>query len=280
MNNPLGAIINTAKYPIGELSNNSFRELCNDARQTLQHSGVLQLADFLQPAITSQLIEHAEAFRSSGHRMDGLFPAYSDAMSDQDDDRLPADHPMRLRLPASHRFLPGDLFSKDNPLRALYNSKEFVAFVKDLLGVPAIYPVADNMGCINMLVYEPNDRNGWHFDTTDFVISLMLQPAESGGDYQYLPDLRSPENENLQAVSARMQNPDDPADIQSVDLQSGSLFLFRGKYTLHRVTQVTGNRDRVVGILSYTPRPGHVLSDSSKMAMFGRVEPLVVPAGH
>lgn len=75
--------------------------------------------------------------------MDGLFPAYSDAMNDGDDDRIPANHPMRLRLPASHRFLPGDLFSNTNPLRILYSSEAFIAFIKDILGVSAIYPVAD-----------------------------------------------------------------------------------------------------------------------------------------
>lgn len=64
--------------------------------------------------------------------------------------------------------------------------------------------MADDMGCINMLVYEAGDQNGWHFDTTDFIVSLILQPAGAGGEYQYIPDLRSPDDENLPAVSARM----------------------------------------------------------------------------
>lgn len=267
----LDTIINTEKYPIGETSK-WFNRFCKDTTRAFKNSGAVELTEFLQPSVADHLIDNAMQSKSEGHWMNGMFPAYSDAMSDGDNNSLPSDHPMNLRLPASHRFLPGDLLSTDNPLRTLYENNDFIAFIKSILDVREIYPVADPMGCINLLFYEPDDQNGWHFDTTDFVISLMLQPADSGGDYEYIPDLRSPDDDNLSEVAHRMQNPDDCSGVESVKLQRGSLFLFKGKYTLHRVTPVKGKQDRIVAILSYHPTAGHTISDSSKLAMYGRID--------
>ena len=127
------------------------------------------------------------------------------------------------------------------------------------------------MGALNYLIYEPKDENGWHFDTTENVISLILQLPQSGGKYQYIHNLRSPEDQNLGQVSDRMKNPDSPSGIDTASLSPGTLLFFKGKNTLHRVTRVSGDRERIVAILSYHNKAGHQLSDGSRMAMYGRV---------
>ena len=125
---------------------------------------------------------------------------------------------------------------------------------------------------VDYLVYEPGDSNGWHFDTTKYVISLLLQSPDVGGEYEYMPDLRSESDENFEGVNRRMQNPDDPEGIESAELAPGTLFFFRGLNTFHRVKPVEGGRDRVVVIISYHNQPGHETSEGSKMAMYGRVD--------
>ena len=265
-------IIDLKRYPVDAPHSDTYRSLIEHCQQQLAEDGALELPGFLTAEVVQQLVEHSATAKFEGHRMNGMFPAYSDNMSDTDDPNLPDDHPSRIRLPASHRFIPGDLFDDNNPLRQLYEYSPFVDFIQRALGVPALYPIEDKLGRINMLAYEPGDRNGWHFDTNEFIVSLILQVAEFGGDYHYLPGLRSADDENLAEVSWRMQNPDAPDGVQRVDLQAGSLFLFKGQYTLHRVTEIEGNRDRVVAILSYDPEPGHQLSDSSKLAMYGRAD--------
>jgi hypothetical protein len=37
------------------------------------------------------------------------------------------------------------------------------------------------------------------------------------------------------------------------------------------VTKIVGQQDRIVGILSYHQKPGHLLTESSRMAMYGRI---------
>lgn len=263
-------IIDLERYPVDAPHSRTYRALIEHCQQQLAEDGALELPAFLTVGVVSSLVKHCATAKLNGHRMNGMFSAYSDNLSDVDDPNLPADHPSRTRLPASHRFIPGDLFDDDNPLRHLYGYAPFVDFIQRALGAPALYPIEDKLGQINMLAYEPGDRNGWHFDTNEFIVSLVLQVAEFGGDYHYIPGLRSADDENLTAVSWRMQNPDAPEGVQQIDLQAGSLFLFKGKYTLHRVTEIEGTRDRVVAILSYDPQPDHQLSDSSKLAMYGR----------
>lgn len=270
MADDLSDIIDITRYPLHRHSSSTLSAAIDSAKTEFAASGAVQLNHFLVPAVVTQLVQGAMAAKADGHRMRGLFPAYSDAMSDRADETLPADHPARLKLPASHVFIPGDLISDSNPLRVLYRHDNFQRFLRCILDVPALHPLADTMGSVNLLVYEPDDLNGWHFDTTDFVISLMLQPASDGGAYQYLPDMRSNHNANLPAISWRMQNPDAACGLQSSSLEAGSLFIFKGKYTLHRVTRVAPGNDRVVAILSYHPTPGQQISSSSKRAMYGR----------
>ena len=265
-------LIHLDQYPIDAPGSEAYDGLVEHCQQQLSDNGALELPDFLTANAIHSLVAHCKTVKLDGHRMEGMFPAYSDNLNDADDTNLPEDHPSRTRLAASHRFLPGDLFDDNSPLRQLYNYSPFVNFLQNALAVPQLFPIKDQLGQINMLAYEPGDCNGWHFDTNEFIVSLVLQVAECGGDYHYIPGLRSADNENIEAVSWRMRNPDAPADIQKVDLKAGSLFLFKGKYTLHRVTEVKGTDDRIVAILSYDQRSGHLLTDSSKLAMYGRTK--------
>ena len=149
--------------------------------------------------------------------------------------------------------------------------RDFQQFVQEVTQSDEVHPLADKMGKLNYLIYGKDDENGWHFDTTEFVLSIPLQMAGEGGDYQFVRGLRSAEHEDEEALLKRMKNPDMETDMESVNLAPGTLFFFKGLYTLHRVTRVCSDQERIVAIISYHRNPGHILSDSSKMAMYGRI---------
>ena len=46
---------------------------------------------------------------------------------------------------------------------------------------------------------EGGGHNG-HFDSADFVITLMLRKPEQGGDFECVPNLRSANEENYDGV--------------------------------------------------------------------------------
>lgn len=53
-------------------------------------------------------------------------------------------------------------------------------------------------------------------------------------------------------------------------LRPGDLQLFRGRYSLHRVTEVRGKTARHTAIFSYSTRPGVVGSAARTRQLFGR----------
>jgi hypothetical protein len=264
-------IVDLERYPIDQMESPALQKIISAGRLKLGQDGALALPGFILPEAVAQILRTANKNKQSGHSMSAMLTPYSDKLSEGDDSTLPPDHPRRIRLPASHRFIPGDLVADEIAIKQIYRNPLFISLLKNILQVPDLHPIADPLGCINLLIYEPGDTNGWHFDSTDFVISLMLQPASRGGDYQYIPGLRSIDDENLKGVATRMKHPDDPEGVSSIHLEPGTLFLFKGKNTFHRVTEIEGCIERVVGILSYHQEPNHVLSDSSKLKMYGRV---------
>ncbi len=260
-----------ARYPLNRPGDPAYRALVSRCRAVLGDTGALALPGFLPPAPVRGIISHARAAMPGGHRMAGRFNPYSEDLSAGDDVSLPPDHPARLRLPASHLSLAGDLLPADSGLHRLHRDPSVCRFLADALERPALYPVADPLGGVNVLVYEPGDANGWHFDSVAFVVSLMLQNAAGGGRYEYIPGMRTDADGNLEEVARRMRRPELRDGVRRADLEPGTLFLFRGRHTLHRVTRVEGDRSRIVAILSYHRTPGRQVSEGTRLALYGRV---------
>lgn len=261
----------TARYPLERPGDPDYRALIGHCREVLRDSGALALPGFLPPGQVREVRDGATAAMPDGHRMTGRYNPYSENLSAGDDLSLPPDHPARLRLPASHLTLAGDLLGSGSTLHRLHRDPSFCRFLADALEQPVLYPVPDPLGGVNVLVYEPGDANGWHFDSVAFVVSLMLQNALDGGSYEYIPALRSESDENLEVVARRMNQPDLPDAVHRLVLEPGTLFLFRGLHTLHRVTRVRGDRNRMVAILSYHEAPDRRISEGTRLALYGRV---------
>jgi hypothetical protein len=52
---------------------------------------------------------------------------------------------------------------------------------------------------------------------------------------------------------------------------AGTLALFEGRYSIHRVTQVLGSRPRVNAVLAYAREPGHRLTELNRDLFYGKV---------
>ena len=53
-------------------------------------------------------------------------------------------------------------------------------------------------------------------------------------------------------------------------LQPGTLNVFRGRNTAHRVTPVRGKKSRMIAVFSYFDRPGVVFTESERLGFYGR----------
>ena len=65
--------------------------------------------------------------------------------------------------------------------------------------------------------------------------------------------------------------------IVTLAMTPGTLLIFEGRHSLHRVSPLTGSRLRHVGLLAYDTKPGTMGSDLLRMDRYGRTEPFAEP---
>ena len=119
------------------------------------------------------------------------------------------------------------------------------------------------------------DELQWHFDQTDFVVSLAIQDAADGGDFDVVPLIRTADNENYDDV-ARVLNGSHP-DVLTLEMTPGTLLIFEGRHSIHRVSPITGDTLRHVGLLAYDTKPTTVSSELLREIRYGRVTPFAEP---
>jgi hypothetical protein len=99
------------------------------------------------------------------------------------------------------------------------------------------------------------------------VTTLLLQEPEGGGIFEYAPAIRSDTDEHFNAVQAVLEGRS--KQVKQNLLQTGTLSLFRGHYSLHRVTSVEGRRQRLQAILGYSTKPNLFGSKESSVLHYG-----------
>ena len=58
--------------------------------------------------------------------------------------------------------------------------------------------------------------------------------------------------------------------MRTLGLAPGTLNVFRGKNTAHRVTAVEGRVPRIVAVLSYYETPGVSFTEAERLGFYGR----------
>jgi hypothetical protein len=147
-----------------------------------------------------------------------------------------------------------DQLGDNAPLRQLYLCNELTAFINALTDGPQLYITSDPVVSYMLTVLRENDKLGWHYDPNNLVVSLGIQQPEIGGEFEFTPDVRSPAanaaSENEKAVLA-----DRFPRVIRKSLQPGTLSLFNGHRSIHRVTPAKGKRPRVIGLFNYSEVP-------------------------
>jgi hypothetical protein len=184
------------------------------------------------------------------------------------EDELPADDPLRIQVRSAKSGLAYDQIPATSALRGIYHSAALLDFVGATLGIDPIYRQADELGALNVMFYRPGDELGWHFDNADFVVTLMLQPPTAGGVFEYVPMLRTPDDRNANGVKVLLEG--GRAGVRTMSGTPGTLALFRGHFSPHRVTPVEGDVPRINAVLAYADRPDARLSASARRIFYGR----------
>jgi hypothetical protein len=163
-----------------------------------------------------------------------------------------------------------DQFPKDSVIRALYEWEPLMEFVARVLGEKQLYRYADPFGALNLAVMRDGHELGWHFDQTDFVVSIALQPSIEGGHFENVPRIRSMGNDNAETVAA-IRNGERNDLVRNEPMTPGTLMVFNGRWSYHRVSKVHGAVARHVALLAYDTKPGTDSNTELKLGRYGRL---------
>jgi hypothetical protein len=267
MNASPANLIDGCKYPVTALGSDSGRELIARMRSELDRDGACCLRNFLTDEAVERLADEARSlarFAYPGPRE--ASPYFFNYQSDEAA-KLPEDHPRRVKTRRRLGQVASDLIPRDSLLRALYEWEGLATFLAAAMNVERLYRNADRFQALNISVMEPGGCQQWHFDTARCVSTLLLQTPEGGGDFEYVPAIRSEEDEHYDAVGDILRG--SRVGVRTITLGAGTLMLFRGHYSLHRVTEVTGKRNRLQSILGFNPKPGIRGSMESNILHYG-----------
>ena len=259
----ISEILDLDRYPIAELGSDRRRLLVDECRSELRAEGACQLGRLLLPDAIAAVVDEALGLKAMAFRTEAVHNVY---FVDIPSNAGPSD--LRgLTVRSAKRSLSWQHIGATSPLRTLYEWDGLVPFLREVLEVPSLYRDADPAGACSMMFYDEDDELGWHFDNSEFAVTLMLQVCDGGGGYEYAPAIRSAENENADTIRALLAGA--RAHVRSLDIEPGTLTLFRGRYSLHRVTPVVGSRARVNAVLSYASVPDHQLEPLTRELFYG-----------
>lgn len=261
---PLDGVVDTARYPLSDPA--TLREVVARVRRELDDTGCSVLPGFVRPERQDALRAEGAALAPHAHHDVETVNVYNTAP----DDTLPADHPARVPMERGNAFVARDRIPAGALIQRIYTSAGFRGFVAACFGLPEVHELADPLSGLVLNVVAPGRGHPWHFDTNEYTVSMLTQEAQEGGVFEYCPGIRSAGAENLEAVRNVLDGRGAP---RRLELRPGDLQLFRGRYSLHRVSPVGGTTARHTAIFAYSERPGVVGTVARTRQLFGRVTP-------
>ncbi|MEM6987370.1 MAG: hypothetical protein AAF499_12625 [Pseudomonadota bacterium] len=259
-------IINHARYPIDLLSDSRRAAAVDQVRTELAADGCAVIRDFFSPAGLTALVDEAEARRSQAYY--SPTKACNVYLNDGNPD-MPPDHPTNILNPRTNGFITADLFGEDTAARRLYYWAPLKQFLADCLGKDNLHIYEDPVSNMIVNLGKPGQEFNWHFDTNEFTITMLLRPATSGGVFEYVPGLRSADDECYEDVGRVLNG--DRSRVKQLELHAGDLQFFLGRFSLHQVTANTGDSDRLVLIMSFADSPGMIGSKARVKSLYGKV---------
>ena len=256
-------MVNLERYPIDDASSAGYDAFVRGCRSRFREHGLCELPGFVRPEALEVLA--AEANACSGHAWfcNGTHNVYLA----QNGGHVPCGDASARQERTYVGSVPYDRIAEDASLRHLYLWDPLKDFIGAVLDKSRLHRFADPLGACSVNVFVDGGEHGWHFDESEFAVTLMLQAPESGGSFEYVPRIRGRADEKA-IVAAVLDG--DRALVRELPFTAGTLLIFGGRRTLHRVTRVGGDRPRLVPVLTYAERPGLTNSESVRKLFWGR----------
>lgn len=253
--------IDLDRYPLNNLDSPLGRTLVEDCQQMMREHAICALKGFLRPASVRALSNEVASLEDAMRRVDFRATPYGWLKNSG----FAEDHPRSRLFNRRCGALTADQLNPKDPCTQLFQLAELTEFVRRLLGYESLFNSACPNISVRLNIMQQGDEFGWHYDTNDGAVSLMLQDAQEGGAFEYAPLIRSEEDENYDRVSSIFSGRASPV---VADAPAGTFILFMGRRSLHRVAPV-GNtqKSRQTLLFSYDRKPGMVFPEKIRKRM-------------
>ena len=259
-------IIDLSRYPVDSLDTDAGRQLASDSRNRYQRDGLCLLPGFIRADALEMLAREADDYLGDAWYCDNTHNAY---LATDNDARTNCDVESRMEQ-TFVGSVPYDRIPQQSLLRMVYDWDPLRDFIGQALDKDAFYRFEDPFGACSVNVFNDGGVHGWHFDESEFTVTLMLQAPENGGEFEYVPAIRGLQEER-DIVRAVLDG--DRERVVTLPFTPGTLLIFGGQKTLHRVTRVHGPRPRLVPVLCYSEAPGMQNSPAVRKLFWGRANP-------
>jgi len=256
-------MVNLARYPIADLDSAEGVKFAEQCRAQYLQTGLCILEDFITPHAHRILTDEAISISGKAYFCRSTHNAY---LTDDDPD-LPADDVARRQQQTYVGSVAYDQIGEDTHLRQLYLWDPLKDFIGYVLGKTEFYRFADPFGACSINVFVEGGEHGWHFDESEFTVTLMLQAPESGGAFEYVPKIRGTTDEK-KIVADVLDG--DRSQVVELPFSAGTLLIFGGNQTIHRVTRVEGKRPRLVPIFCFAEQKDLKNSETVRKLFWGR----------
>lgn len=257
-------ILDLDRYPLDRPGSRGWETLVQRCRADLVHDGMYNLEGLVRPVALERAVAELrpviDTLSFTHRRRHNIYFR-------KEIPGLAADHPALAMTETVNHTVCADQILQAVPLW-IYEWSPFITFLAATMDKDALYPMRDALARVNVMAYRDGEALNWHFDRSEFTTTLLLQAPDEGGDFVYRTDLRNDSDPNYDGV-ARLLRGEDP-EVKSLKLSAGTLNVFRGKNTAHKVSTVRGSRERIIAVFSYFDRPGVVFSREDQIGFYGR----------
>ena len=257
-------ILDLETYPLDKPGSAPWLALVDKCQADLAQEGMFNLEGFVKPEALTKAVNELkpviETLAFVHKRRHNIY--FKKEMSG-----LSADHPALTMTETINHTVCYDQIPSSIPAW-VYEWPPFIVFLAAIMKKDSLFPMRDSLARLNVMTYRDGEQLNWHFDRSEFTTTLLLQAPEQGGDFVYRSNLRSDADQNYEGVAKLLRGEDD--QVKTLKLSAGTLNVFRGKNTAHKVSTIRGSRERVIAVFSYFDRPGVVFTKEDQMGFYGR----------
>lgn len=256
-------LIDLNRYPIADIYHGEGAAFLKDCQRHMDEHGWCNFEGFIRPEAVAALAQESNELLPSAETLTIKRTIYQgQAASSANEQDLTAKAYTHTAIQLADDQIPADTL-----IQRLYQCEQLTDFVRGVQRKSTLYRCADEFQALNVVALPPEHWHAWHYDTTECTVTLLLQAAEAGGEFTFLPNSRTDDSEDTEAVKRLLSG--DLSKAQSFSRDAGTLTLFRGGYSLHGVTKVEGSKPRVSAILTYSEASGTTLSDDVNIRIYG-----------